>query len=150
MSQDQLRELFHEKRQKAKPANIDWGAKRDAWIKAVMALYHTIREDYLKSAKDDVEIAQSDKVVMENYIGEYHVPELVLRVGDEQVIFSPKGTIVVGAQGRIDIQGDRGDATILWQGDDRWNLVVSRVPVVRLLPLTADSLADVLRGIMRP
>jgi hypothetical protein len=150
MSQDQLRQLFHEKKQKAKPANIDWAAKRDAWLRAVAELYRTIVDDYLKAAKDDVEIAQADKVVTEDYIGEYHVSELVLRVGDEQVVFSPRGTNIVGAQGRIDVHGDRGDATIVWQGDDRWNLVVSRVPAVRLVPLTAGSLAEVLRGIMRP
>lgn len=150
MSQDQLRELFHEKKQKAKSANRDWTAKREAWIKAVKDLYHTIEDDYLKSAKDDVEITQSDKVVTENYIGDYQIPELNLRVGDEQVSFSPKGTNVVGAQGRIDIRGDRGDATLIWQGGANWSIVASRVPKLQLVPLTADTLADVLRGIMRP
>ncbi len=150
MAHDQLRELFREKKQKAKPANIDWAAKRDAWIKAVTALYQTIEKDFLKAAKDDVEISQPDKIVSENFVGEYHIHELVLRVGEEQVVFSPKGTNVVGAQGRIDVRGDRGDATIVWQGKDQWRIVVSRVPAVRLVPLTAHSLAEALRGIMRP
>jgi hypothetical protein len=150
MSQNPMRELFHDKKQKAKPANIDWAAKRDTWINAVKALYSTIVDDYLKSAKDDVEITQSDKVMTENYIGEYHVPELVLRVGDEQVVFSPKGTIVFGAQGRIDVQGDRGEAAIVWQGGESWSIVASRVPKLQLVPLTANTLAEVLRGIMRP
>ena len=150
MSQDQLRKLFHEKKQKAKPANIDWAARRDAWIGAVTTLYRTIVDDYLKAARDEVEITQADKVVTENYLGEYHVPELVLRVGDEQVVFSPKGTNIAGAHGRIDVQGDRGDATVIWQGGDRWSIVAARVPALRLVPLTADSLADVLRGVMRP
>src|SRR5437868_940194 len=99
MSQDQLQELFHEKKRKAMPANGDWSARRDAWITAVGSLYRTIVDDYLKAAKDDVEIAQTDKVCSENHIGEYHIQELVLRVGDEQVVFSPKGANVVGAQG---------------------------------------------------
>jgi len=150
MAHDQLRELFLEKKQKAKPANIDWAAKRDAWIKAVTTLYLTIVNDYLKAAKDDVEISQPDKIVSENFVGEYHIRELVLRVGEEQVVFSPKGTNVVGAQGRIDVRGERGDATIVWQGNDQWRIVVSRVPRLRLVPLTAQSLAEALRGIMRP
>ena len=130
--------------------DIDWGAKREAWINAVKHLYDTIVDDYLKAARGEVEITQQDKVLTENSVGQYHIPELNLRVGDEQVIFSPKGTNVVGAQGRIDVQGDRGDATIIWQGGDDWNIVISRVPVLRLVPLNADSLADVLRGVMRP
>ncbi len=106
--------------------------------------------DYLKAAKDEVANTTADKVVAENNVGEYHVAELVLRVGDEQVVFSPKGIVIAGARGRIDVLGDRGDATILWQGDERWSIVASRVPTVRLVPLTAASLADVLRGVMRP
>jgi hypothetical protein len=150
MSQDQLQFFFHEKKQKAKPANIDWAAKRDAWLRAVTALHRTIVEDYLKAAREDVEIIQQDRIVTESFIGEYRVPELVLRVGDEQVVFSPKGINVVGAQGRIDVQGDRGEATIIWQGDDHWSIVAARVPVLRLVPLSAETLADVLRSIMRP
>lgn len=150
MAHDQLRELFHEKKQKARAANIDWAARRDAWLSAVSALYRTVEEDYLKDAREDVEITRPTRAVTENYIGEYQVPELVLRVGDEQVVFSPKGTNVLGAQGRVDVQGDRGDATIIWEGDDRWSIVAARVPALRLVPLTADSLADVLRGVMRP
>jgi hypothetical protein len=33
-----LREFFHEKRAKAKPADNNWGAKREAWIQAVERL----------------------------------------------------------------------------------------------------------------
>jgi hypothetical protein len=150
MAQDQLQKLFQEKKQKAKVADINWAAKRDAWLAAVGELYRTIENDYLKAAKADVEITRADKIVTESFIGEYHVPELVLRVGDEQVVFSPKGANVVGANGRIDVQGDRGDATLVWQGDDRWSIVIARTPALRLVPLAADSLAEMLRGIMRP
>ena len=76
-------------------------------------MYRTIEEDYLKAAKADVEITRLDKVVTENYIGEYHIPELVVFVGDEQVVFSPKGVNIVGARGRIDAEGERGEATIV-------------------------------------
>src|SRR4051794_13449695 len=100
MAQDQLQEFFRQKKQKAKPVDIDWAAKRDAWMKAVKDLYRTIENDYLKAAKADVQITYPEKVVTEDYIGDYRIPELNLRVGDEQVIFSPKGTNVLGARGR--------------------------------------------------
>ena len=150
MAQDQLQKFFREKKQKAKPANIDWAAKRDAYIAAVKDLYRTIEGDYLKAAKADVEITHPDKVVTENYIGEYHIPELVLRVGDEDVVFSPEGANVVGTLGRVNVEGECGEASIIWQGKKRWSFVVSRTPVLRLVKLTADTLAEVLEGIMRP
>jgi hypothetical protein len=150
MAQDQLQKFFQEKKRKAHAADIDWAAKRDAWIAAVGDLYRTIEEDYLKAAKADVDITRREKGVMENYVGQYRIPELVLRVGDEEVVFSPKGANVVGAQGRIDVQGDRGEATIVWQGEKRWSIVISRTPSLRLVPLAADSLGEMLKGIMRP
>jgi hypothetical protein len=150
MAQDQLQKFFQEKKQKAQPAGVDWGVKRDAWIAAVSDLYRKIEDDYLKAAKADVDIERRDKVVTENQIGEYHVPDLVLCVGDEEVVFSPRGTNIVGARGRIDVEGERGDATIVWRGEDDWSIVVSRTPRLRLVELTADSLADLLKGIMRP
>lgn len=150
MAQDQLQKFFREKKQKAKPADTDWGAKRDAWIAAVNDLFRIIENDYLQGAKADVEIKRRDKGVTENNVGEYRIKELVLRVGDEDVVFSPRGVNILGAMGRIDVQGDRGEATIVWQGENRWSIVISRTPTVRLVPLAVDSLAEMLRGIMRP
>ncbi len=148
MAQDQLQKFFQEKKQKAKPA-VDWGAKRDAWIKAVNDLYHTIENEYLRAAKADVDITRQDMDVREFYIGVYKIPELFLRVGDEEVVFSPRGANVVGARGSIDLVGERGDATIVWEGGNRWSIVASRTPEVHLVELTADSLADILEAIMR-
>ncbi len=150
MAQDQLRAFLQEKKQKANPANIDWGAKRDAWIKAVNDLYRTIEEDYLKDAKHDVELTRQDTTVREFFIGVYQVPELFLRVGDEEVIFSPQGANIVGALGRIDVTGLGGLATIVWQGGNHWSVVVSRTPSLELVELTADTLTDVLKQVMRP
>jgi hypothetical protein len=150
MAQDQLHTFFQEKKQKAQSVNMDWTAVRDAWIKAVNDLYRTIEDEYLKDAKADVEITRRDREVMERFIGAYKIQELVLRVGDEEVVFSPQGASVVGAEGRIDIEGERGVATIILVGGTDWRIVMSRTPVLRLMELTADSLAEILKGIMRP
>jgi len=150
VTQDQLQEFFREKKQRANSSSVDWGAKRDAWIEAVERLYKTVAEDYLARVRADIELSYSEKAVTESYIGAYRIRELNLRVGDEQVLFSPKGTNIIGAQGRIDVSGDRADATIVWQSGDRWSLVLSRTPTLRLIDLNADSFAEMLKGIMRP
>lgn len=150
MAQDQLHAFLHEKKQQANPANIDWDAKRDAWIKAVNDLYDTIENEYLKSAKADVEITRQNIEVREFFIGVYQIPELFLRVGDEEVIFTPQGTNIPGAKGRIDVVGLCGVATIVWEEGNRWGIVMSRTPSLRLVQLTADTLADILKRVMRP
>lgn len=130
------------------PTDIDWAAKRNAWLKAVNSLFDTIQNSYLKNM--DVEIERPKKKVWEHDVGDYEISELSLRVGDEQVLFSPKGLIVVGSKGRVDVFGDRGEATLVLQPDNRWHVVTSRVPTRQLEPLNANTFAEMLAGIMRP
>ena len=152
MAKEQLKEFLREKKEKATPTGMDWAAKRDAWIKAVNDLYGAIADDYLGLA-DMTDIVQVDrdrmKTVEEPHIGSYSIPEMMLTVGDEQVLFSPKGVNVFGAAGRVDVQGDRGEATLVRQSDDRWSLVVSRSPTLKLVPLNDESFLEMLRSVMR-
>ncbi len=151
MASEQIREFFREKSEKSHPVNINWGAKRDEWISAVERLYARIQE-YLQDAGGNVQIARSaeKKKMAEPNIGAYEIDELVLRVGDETVVFSPKGCVTVGSAGRVDVVGDRGQASLVLQSPDQWSLVVSRTPALRLIPLTSDSLLEVLKSVMRP
>lgn len=146
MGKNQLSEFFREKQAKSKPSDIDWKAKRDAWIRAVGKLYDTL-EKYLAGAKDTVKVDRTrQKQVTEQYIGEYSIPEMALAVGEEVVVFSPKGVNLVGAAGRIDVQGDRGEAMIVRQPGDRWSLVLSRAPSLRLAPITGDDASPIKNG----
>lgn len=149
MAKDQLVELLREKKAKAQPSGINWAAKRDDWIGAVDALYDTIVKEYLRGSENDVEIDYAKKTVTEDHVGQYSIRELILRVGDQIVVFSPTGTTIVGANGRIDIRGERMDATIVRQQGGQWSIVAARTPTLRLVPLTAESLTEVLREIMR-
>ena len=150
MAQDQLLQLFQEKKQKARPSGVDWDAKREAWIKAVIELYRTIEDDYLKAAKADVEMARRTKDVREFLVGAYQVPELILRVGDEEVVFSPQGANVAVAQGRIDVEGECGRQRSYGKGKTAGASSCLGHPLLRLVELTADSLANILRAVMRP
>ena len=150
MAANKLREFFREKKTKAGPGKINWQARKDAWIAAVQELYGTIQH-YLKAAAKDrtVEFSFQNKEIAEDYIGQYTVQELVLRVGDEKVIFSPKGTNVVGAAGRVDLLGDMGEVTIVRQEGDRWGVVASRTPTLKVIELNEESLLTALESVMR-
>ena len=149
MGNNQLREFFRKKKKHAEPKNIDWAARRDAWIKAVKEFYPRIENDYLAGV-NEISTERRDKLVREDHVGRYRIPELILRFGDERVGFSPKGMTVVGANGRIDVRGDRGEATLIWQGGEDWYFVASRIPTLQLVPLNPDTLAHILQEIMRP
>ena len=152
MSSKQIEEFLREKAGTASPG-IDWTAKRDAWIKAVEDLYGMISNQYLglesAAVKDIVTVDRTRvKSMQEPHIGKYSIPELILTVGGEQVFFSPKGVNVVGAEGRVDVRGDRGEAILVRQSGDHWSLVISRTPKLQLLPLDEGSFLGMLRIVM--
>jgi hypothetical protein len=151
MTQGQLRQFFRQKT-KAASDGVDWEGKRAVYVRAVDNLYKTITEKYLAGAiqrDKTVTVSYVDRVITEDFIGEYAVRDLVLQVGDERVILSPKGANIVGAVGRIDLRGERGDKTIILQPRERWSVVASREPVLKVVPLSEKSLLAALKDVMR-
>ena len=153
MANQQIKDFLHEKTVKAqaRSTGVDWAAKRDRWIHAVDHLFETIESEFIGLSEDpDVRVDRNRFITLEElHVGSYSIPEMLLVVGDEEVIFSPKAMNVVGAAGRVDVRGDRGEATLVRQTDDTWSLVLSRTPRLRLVPLNAESFLAMLQDIMR-
>jgi hypothetical protein len=151
MADQKLEEFFRGKVAKSGPGDLDWEGKKKAWVRAIEALYRKITDDYLARLVKDgtITITYREKELVEDYIGRYSVKELVLTVGDEKVVFSPKGLNVVGATGRVDLIGDMGAATLIRQPGSRWALVAARTPDLRIELLSEGSLLEALRGVMR-
>jgi hypothetical protein len=90
----------------------------------------------------DVTVRTCDVEVTEHYIGTYTMPALELSVGAERVEFRPKGIMMLGAEGRVDIRGEGDTVTPIKSaenGDSEWTVVVQRVPHLRTAPLDRDS-----------
>src|ERR1017187_2887288 len=89
----------------------------------------------------------------EDYIGTYTIPALELTVGGERVEFRPKGVLVIGAAGRVDIRGGRDTVTLVKNTDKaggEWSMVLQRVPHLRTVPFDQESLKDALERVMLP
>jgi hypothetical protein len=151
MAKESLQEFFRAKKAKAEPGGIDWEARKTAWVRVIEDLYRQIVDEYLAEPRKSglVKVEYSDKTMAENFLGEYMVRELVLQVGDEKAVFSPKGRNIVGAAGRVDLRGDMGEVTLVLQPEDRWCIVASRTPTLKLIPLNEESLLSALKRVMR-
>jgi hypothetical protein len=149
---DQKLAEFVEKKQKqaTATASVDWDEHRDKYVAAVAALYAQI-EAMLADAigQKTVMVQRRAKALTENYIGTYSVDDLILLIGGEQVRFSPRGRNIAGAEGRIDVIGDRGEAILILQSGGQWGFVQSRQPKITVIPFSEATLADVLRLVMR-
>lgn len=151
MNQD-LVEIFRKKQKQSNGgAKIDWDDRREKYLRVVNDLYDRIETILAEPIQEKtVAIQRRSKELSENYIGTYSVDDLILRVGDEQVRFSPVGRNIAGASGRVDVLGERGVPEVLIvQPDGRWSFVQSRQPTLKVVPFDESSLAEVLNRVMR-
>ena len=114
---------------------VDWKAERDWWLSALGDLYDRI-EAWLAplQQKDLVVCTRIPIQLSEEKIGGYTADELVLEFGPEGIILEPKGTLIVGARGRVDVfrRGFRREQIMLILGgpkeEPRWEIWPSRDP----------------------
>ena len=128
---DRLTEFLRSRKEQAAKPEINWQARKDNWVRSVEGLYALVRKMLRKSIESkDVSVRTFDLEVTEDYIGTYTIPALELNVGAERVEFRPKGIMVLGAEGRVDIRGAGDTVTMIKRtenGDSVWTVVVQRV-----------------------
>ena len=152
--EDQLVDFLRVRKQRATGQEIDWQAKREAWVRSVEGLYAFVQEMLRDSTvSKDVTVRTFETQVTEDFVGTYSIPVLEITVGTERVEFRPKGVTVIGASGRVDIRGERDTVTLLKDPQDAksgWTVVLQRVPSLRTAPLDRESLKYALERVMLP
>lgn len=127
--------------------HIDWDARINNWQAAINNLYNIVR-CWLQPLEDDgtVRYLRSTVTINEEHVENYKVEVLSVLIGSQRIAFHPKGTFIIGADGRIDVRGQRAVRTLVLN-DNEW-FVVERTPQVKTLPFNEDSFQDLLREVM--
>ena len=126
---------------------IDWNKKKNQWLNHIAQLYKMIHKWIAPLESDGtVRLQTSSESLEEDYIGQYQVDVLTLLIGKQHVEFHPKGTLIIGANGRIDVRGQRGIRTLVLM-ENQW-FIVERSPRLKTLPFNEDSFQDVLQEVM--
>jgi hypothetical protein len=148
---EKLTELLQKKQKQAQAREgVDWDDRRNKYIDAVKALYDQIEKELAEPINQKtVTVRRRPKELTENYIGTYSVDDLILIIGDEQVRFSPRGRNIAGAAGRVDVVGERGEATLVLGLDSKWSFVQTRQPELCTVPFNDSTLTEVLQLVMR-
>jgi hypothetical protein len=107
---------------------LDWNKRKEAWFKYIDEFYHKIQKwlnPYLK--QEQVKITFKPVTLNEEFIGSYETKQLYLSLGNQQIVFSPIGTIhIIGAKGRIDMEGSTGKVRFILVNKDSPGPLVSR------------------------
>jgi hypothetical protein len=126
---------------------IDWQARKQEWLTALNDLYGLVKS-WLQPLENDgtVRYPPAHITIREDHIGTYKVDVLTILIGKQRIAFHPKGTLIIGADGRVDVRGQRAVRTLILS-DGEW-VVVERTPQLRTFPFNEDSFQDLLREIM--
>lgn len=100
------------KKQRAKAdeeVEINWDMKRDEWLTYLEKLYEKILAMLKKYTESgDLSVEYREKTINEELIGEYKAKAMALKFKGNEVTFDPIGTILIGAKGRVDLNGSAG------------------------------------------
>ncbi len=128
-------------------SDIDWLSRKNDWLRNIAGLYARIRKWLAPLEKEGVlSFLTANITLQEEQIGSYDVEVLTILIGKQRVAFYPKGALIIGAEGRIDIRGQRAVRTIIFN-DGSWHLV-ERSPKLKVLPFNQNSFQDVLSEVM--
>ncbi|WP_230658629.1 hypothetical protein [Psychrobacter sp. I-STPA10] len=89
---------------------INWDAKKQSWLNYLDQFYTQIK-NYLQPyiERGAIKLKEETIEVHEEYIGQYSVNQLILTLGRETVYLIPKGTNLIGAKGRVDMNSSKGN-----------------------------------------
>jgi hypothetical protein len=94
---------------------VDWEGRKTEWMEAVNTLYLKILE-WLAPFQEQghLSVDYSPLILEEEYLGRYEIKKMILKFYDQQVIFEPIGSVIIGAFGRVDMIGKNGSVKILY------------------------------------
>jgi len=176
-----LEEFLSRQKMSEEEKKINWGIERDVFVNAVKSFYTKIEELLQPLSKKQlltIEYVERYRV-QEEYIGTYETPQMIIVFNGQRVTFTPVGTNIIGAYGRIDMQGMNGDVKFLWvpknsdgpkisvtvtmanqpkperqvsqpvSPEDRSWKIATPPPRIKFIDLNEDSFSDALMGVLR-
>jgi hypothetical protein len=98
----------------AEAERVDWAKERDDWLGHLKELYdqtESFLAEYIKAG--EIKVDYRDIPLNEENIGSYSAPEMILKIGRQEITMTPVGTLLIGAKGRVDVEGPAGRAHLL-------------------------------------
>jgi hypothetical protein len=109
-----VRDFADRQEQEAAQTSARWQERKTWWIERVQSLFDQI-DTWLRPLVDAgaVTPTRSKYPAHEEKLGTYDIDTLVLEVAGKKLTFLPKGTLLLGSSGRIDVSGPNGDVLLV-------------------------------------
>ena len=82
---------------------VDWSQRKAKWLDELDKLNAFIRTSLMGAGVPENDISFFDKTIQEETLGIYTAKGIEVRIGNAVVRFTPVGSVLIGAYGRVDI-----------------------------------------------
>jgi len=142
-------EDFLKRTAKKSISSIDWQERKNDWISSIESLYTQIEKWLIADVKAGSIAMQKGKTSLrEEYIGEYDAPTLTIVVGDSSVGLFPRGTLIIGSHGRIDMRGSSNQVMLIRDKANNWQFTYRDANKIQHEELTADTLKSWIQQVL--
>jgi hypothetical protein len=104
-------EFIKRQQRNATAVAINWDQQRDEWLARLEDLYAKIEAllgTYISSGQ--IRFEYKDVELNEENVGSYTAREMILKIGRQDIVLRPVGTMLIGFKGRVDVEGPAGRA----------------------------------------
>lgn len=140
-------EKFLEKKNQPEKA-VNWDERKNSWVKSVNSLYADINtwlNPFINRSL--ISVRTKDISIYEQFIGSYDLKQLDIVVGKDIISLIPRGTLILGSNGRIDMKGPKGDLFIIEPEWNKWKFVIKTNNKRELSEVNATSFQSAIQSI---
>jgi hypothetical protein len=109
MENQDFDEFIKRQQRNATAVAINWDQQRNDWLARLSELYAKVEallDSYIASGQIRLEYKKIE--LNEENIGSYTVREMILKIGRQDIVLRPVGTLLIGFKGRVDVEGPTG------------------------------------------
>ncbi len=128
MSKIDFEEFLKKHENKPTDKEIDWEHKKQEWLDFIKEFYKHV-ESWLVPFKNNHKLTYKYKKtqITEEYIGTYDVDVMVVDFAGQKLTLEPIGTLLIGTNGRIDMEGTRGRVQFILADKDSEGIKTNRL-----------------------
>lgn len=123
MKVDTFKEFLEKRKSETEDMDIDWEQQERQWLNAVTGFYNNVKKWLAPFVKEELLVVREDTWtnVDEDYFGKYDVKKLTIVIGKKDIVtLTPRGKLIVGGYGRIDMRGPQGAISIIRKDGNIW------------------------------
>jgi hypothetical protein len=144
-------EQFLQRRAKSAKPEVDWVKRRDEWLAHLKELFSKV-EGWMKPYVEAGQMKlRTDGFVSitEDYIGTYMAPTVLIYIGDDLVSLTPKGALIIGSRGRVDMRGTKREVMLVLLEDKGWPFAFRNGgPKLHYEDLSEDSFKEIVQSLV--